>query len=396
MAFMGQSLGRSGKHFYMKRKTVVLVCMVDSIHVARWISQFEPSEVKFILFPSGPNRRVHPKIIEMISRGKRFDNQLSVVSLSGRLSLVLWVLDRLASEWIRGLLLRRLLIRTMPDFVHALELQHAGYITLRALDDARVGTPFIATNYGSDIYWFSQYPKHKKKIESLLLRADFYSAECQRDFLLAREHGFLGRELPLMPNAGGIDPDDYEEGVSLASTRRIIAVKGYHGWVGRALTALEALESIAESLVGYKVVIYSANAAVIRRARFLASKTKIQVEVLGRVPHESMLSLFSKSRIYVGLSLSDGISTSLIEAMAMGAFPIQTSSSCAGEWVVDRNTGFLINRIDVKLVGEAIKLALEDDNLVDSAQIINRQTVIEKADPQKISRDAKAFYELGL
>jgi glycosyltransferase involved in cell wall biosynthesis len=284
----------------------------------------------------------------------------------------------------------------MPDFVHALELQHAGYITLRALDDARVGTPFIATNYGSDIYWFSQYPKHKKKIESLLLRADFYSAECQRDFLLAREHGFLGRELPLMPNAGGIDPDDYEEGVSLASTRRIIAVKGYHGWVGRALTALEALESIAESLVGYKVVIYSANAAVIRRARFLASKTKIQVEVLGRVPHESMLSLFSKSRIYVGLSLSDGISTSLIEAMAMGAFPIQTSSSCAGEWVVDRNTGFLINRIDVKLVGEAIKLALEDDNLVDSAQIINRQTVIEKADPQKISRDAKAFYELGL
>jgi glycosyltransferase involved in cell wall biosynthesis len=396
MAFMGQSLGRSGKHFYMKRKTVVLVCMVDSIHVARWISQFEPSEVKFILFPSGPNRRVHPKINEMISRGKKFDNQLSVVSLSGRLSLVLWVLDRLASEWIRGLLLRRLLKRTMPDFVHALELQHAGYITLRALDDARVRTPFIATNYGSDIYWFSQYPKHKKKIESLLLRADFYSAECQRDFLLAREYGFLGRELPLMPNAGGIDPDDYEEGVSLASTRRIIAVKGYHGWVGRALTALEALESIAESLVGYKVVIYSANAAVIRRARFLASKTKIQVEVLGRVPHESMLSLFSKSRIYVGLSLSDGISTSLIEAMAMGAFPIQTSSSCADEWVFDGKTGFLVNRIDVKLVGEAIKLALEDDNLVDSAQIINRQTVIEKADPQKISRDARVFYQLGL
>lgn len=393
---MGHSQESSGKHFYMKRKTVVLVCMVDSIHVARWISQFEPSEVKFVLFPSGPNRRVHPKIIEMISRGKRFDNQLTVVSFSGRLSLVLWVIDRFASEWVRGLLLRRLLIRTRPDFVHALELQHAGYVTLRALDDARVKTPFIATNYGSDIYWFSQYPKHKKRIENLLLRADFYSAECQRDFLLAREHGFSGHELPLIPNAGGIDPDYTEEGLSLASTRKIIALKGYHGWVGRALIALEAIESIAESLVGYKVVIYSANAAVIRRAKFLASKTQIQVEVLGRVPHESMLALFSKSRIYVGLSLSDGISTSLIEAMAMGAFPIQTSSSCADEWVIDHKTGFLINRLDVKLIGEAIQLAIEDDNLVDSAQIINRQTIIEKADPQKISLDARAFYQLSL
>jgi hypothetical protein len=31
----------------MSRKRVVLVCMVDSIHVARWIAQFEPFEDEF-------------------------------------------------------------------------------------------------------------------------------------------------------------------------------------------------------------------------------------------------------------------------------------------------------------------------------------------------------------
>jgi hypothetical protein len=50
----------------MQRKTGVLVCMIDSIYVTRWIDQFDPTEVKFILFPLGPNGRVHPKIVEMI------------------------------------------------------------------------------------------------------------------------------------------------------------------------------------------------------------------------------------------------------------------------------------------------------------------------------------------
>ena len=104
----------------MQRKTVVLVCMVDSIHVARWIAQFYPTEVKFILFPSGPNRRVHPKILEMIENGKSFDNKIRIVPFDGKLSLPLWALDRLFGDRIRGLLLRRILKKARPDFVHAL------------------------------------------------------------------------------------------------------------------------------------------------------------------------------------------------------------------------------------------------------------------------------------
>lgn len=381
----------------MQRKTVVLVCMVDSIHVARWIAQFDPTEVKFILFPSGPNRRVHPKILEMIAKGKHYDNQVSIVPFGGKLSLPLWALDRFFSDRIRGLLLRSLLKKASPDYIHALEFQHAGYVTLRALEDKSIKTPLIATNYGSDIYWFQRFPAHKQKIKALLARANLYSAECQRDYLLARELGFIGSDLPLGPNAGGIKTDETSLRLEIPSRRTTIAIKGYHGWVGRALIALEAIEKLKEELRGFEIVVYSANFKVVRRASQLRRKSGLNLVVhkKGSLAHQEVLGIFAKSRIYVGLSMSDGISTSLLEAMSMGAFPIQTNTSCADEWISNGSSGILVRGIEPEEVAKAISTALQDNALVDSAFQINRQEIKSKANPKKLNQSAKAFYGIS-
>ena len=381
----------------MQRKTVVLVCMVDSIHVARWIAQFDPTEVKFILFPSGPNRRVHPKIVEMIERGKQFDNQMMMVPFGGRLSVPLWALDRFFSDRIRGLLLRRVLKKVEPDFVHALEFQHAGYVTIRALEDKSIKTPFIATNYGSDIYWFQRFAKHRAKIARILERAERYSAECQRDYLLAKSLGFDGLDLPLGPNAGGIEPKVRKSQMVRVSDRKAIAIKGYHGWVGRALVALQATERLQKELKGYEVVVYSANLKVAREARRVEQRTGLNftVHLKGSLSHSQVLGIFERSRIYVGLSLSDGISTSLLEAMSLGAFPIQTSSSCADEWISPNRSGILIGNLDAHEVSRAMKKGLYDDDLVDGAFVINKQTIKTKANPRLLYQNAKAFYEIS-
>ena len=381
----------------MQRKTVVLVCMVDSIHVARWIAQFDPTEVKFILFPSGPNRRVHPKILEMIAKGKHHDNQIEIVPFGGKLSLPLWALDRFFSERIRGMLLRSLLEKTSPDYIHALEFQHAGYVTLRALEDKGIKTPLIATNYGSDIYWFQRFPAHKEKIKALLARANLYSAECQRDYLLARELGFIGSELPLGPNAGGIETEETSLRLEIPSRRKTIAIKGYHGWVGRALIALKAIEMLRDELRGFEIVVYSANLKVVRRASQLKRRSGLNISVHKKssLSHDEVLNIFEKSRIYVGLSASDGISTSLLEAMSTGAFPIQTSTSCADEWIVDGQSGILIRDITHQAVSEAILWALKDDALVDGALADNQGRIRAKADPSVLKASAKAFYGLN-
>jgi glycosyltransferase involved in cell wall biosynthesis len=371
--------------------------MVDSIHVARWIAQFDPTEVKFILFPSGPNRRVHPKILEMIAKGKHHDNQVSIVPFGGKLSLPLWALDRFFSDRIRGLLLRSLLRKTSPDYIHALEFQHAGYVTLRALEDRGIKTPLIATNYGSDIYWFQRFPAHKKKIKALLARANLYSAECQRDYLLARELGFIGLELPLGPNAGGIKNDETSLRLEIPSRRKTIAIKGYQGWVGRAFIALEAIEKLKEELRGFEIVVYSANLKIVRRASQLKRKSGLNLVVhkKGSLAHQEVLGIFAKSRIYVGLSMSDGISTSLLEAISMGAFPIQTSTSCADEWISNGSSGILVRSIEPEEVAKAISTALQDDALVDSASEANRQEIESKANPKKLNQSAKSFYGIS-
>jgi hypothetical protein len=370
--------------------------MVDSIHVARWIAQFDPTEVKFILFPSGPNRRVHPKILEMIAEGKHHDNQVSIVPFGGKLSLPLWAIDRFFSDRIRGLLLRSVLKKASPDYIHALEFQHAGYVTLRALEDQRMKTPLIATNYGSDIYWFQRFPPHKRKIKALLARANLYSAECQRDYLLARELGFIGSELPLGPNAGGIKTDKTSLQLEIPSRRKTIAIKGYQGWVGRALIALEAIEMLKGELRGFEIVVYSANLKVVRRASQLKRRSGLNISVHKKssLSHDEVLNIFEKSRIYVGLSASDGISTSLLEAMSMGAFPIQTSTSCADEWIVDGQSGILIRDITHQAISEAILWALKDDALVDGALADNQGKIRAKADPYVLKASARTFYGL--
>jgi glycosyltransferase involved in cell wall biosynthesis len=352
--------------------------MVDSIHVARWIAQFEPSEVEFTLFPSTPNRRVHSMIKDMMAKS----GNIKIVPFGGKLSMPLWGMDLIFSDFVRGLLLRRVLKSQEPDFVHALELQHGGYIASRALEDSSIKTQFIATNYGSDIFWFQQFPKHLAKIKKLLARADRYSAECHRDVELAKKYGFTGEVMSVFPNAGGFTEEQLNRPLTPTAERKVIAIKGYEGWVGRASVAVEALYSLTKELADYKIVFYSCNAKTIRFVKKLKRKTGLNIEWHGKgeLAHTQMLDLFASARIYVGISLSDGISTSLLEAMAMGAYPIQTSTACVDDWFVEPQQGVSVDRITSVAVAEGLSSALAmDHDLSFQASRENRSKISESA-----------------
>lgn len=378
----------------MSRKRVVLVCMVDSIHVARWIAQFEPSEVEFTLFPSTPNRRVHSRIKDMIAK----NGNIKIVPFGGKLSIPLWGMDLIFSDYVRGFLLRPILKRDQPDFVHALELQHGGFITSRALEDETIKTQFIATNYGSDIYWFQQFPKHLTRIKKLLARADRYSAECNRDVDLAKKYGFTGEVMPVFPNAGGFTEEQLNRPLTPTAERKVIAIKGYEGWVGRASIAVEALYSLTKELADFKIIFYSCNAKTIRLVKKLKRKTGLNIEWHGKgaLSHNQMLDLFASARIYVGISLSDGISTSLLEAMAMGAFPIQTSTACVNEWFTNGETGLTLEHVGPKALADLLVVALADPDISNKCISTNRGTIIQKASIRKAKEQAQLIYKLGI
>lgn len=374
------------------RRKVLIVGMLDSVHLFRWVNQFRDENIEFRLFPSSPHRRIRPELKSLLQG----DNKATYKLVGGARwwALPLWMADKLLSNILRGWLLRGQVSSFAPDFIHLLEFQNAGYIALRALTgDRKPGSRIIATNWGSDIYWFRRFPKHESKIRNLLAAADFYSAECQRDVSLALSLGFKGVVLPVIPNAGGFDDHVLSRSTTPVGNRNVIAIKGYDGWVGRAKVALAAVEEIADSISGLHVVVYSANFGVLRKARKVASTTGLQIKVhkKGSLTHAEMLDLFAKSKIYVGISESDGISTSLLEAMAMGAIPVQTSTSCCDEWFQD--SGVSVSDISVSSVAGAILQGLSLAGSQDNSDK-NREMVRQRANAQDVFVKAKAFYQL--
>ena len=374
------------------RSKILIIGMADSVHLARWLSQFIDQPIDFTLFPSSPHRRIHPMLKGLItSKSHQMTVKLKPPSMRW-LALPLSVLDIPFHNSFRSRFLCRLIENNSFDLIHVLELQHAGYLLLDTKLTTSLPKVFI-TNWGSDIYWFEQFPKHKAKIIQLLQIASHYSAECQRDIEIVGRLGYTGVTMPVIPNSGGINLDEIPKSLVPPSQRRKIMIKGYTGFVGRALLALKACELVAEQLHGYEIIIYSASLKVRIRALKLRHIHKVSVTILKkRIPHHRMIQHFSEARIYVGISLSDGISTSLLEAMATGCYPIQTDTSCANEWLT-MDSAQTVSDISVNSISESIKNALDNDSEVDTRASSNMATIEARADSTKIGKIAHSFYQ---
>ena len=363
--------------------------MADSIHLARWVDQFNSTDHIFEIVSSSPHRRLHPKLKNRISSSK----QTSISWMSRHLSLPMWLADRFLSDWVRGSYIYWRIRAFKPDIVHVHEIQNAGYATRRAyqlLGKLRPKPKLIVTNYGSDLVWFSKFPNHKQKLKSLLAIADGYSAECRRDYILAEGLTSGYQSLPLMPTAGGLDKRTGDE-----KPRTIIAIKGYENHWGKAIVALEAIADLAGSLGDLEIVLYSCNLPVIRKAKEISKKNGIAITTYkkGALTHQGVLDLFERSLLYVGHSLSDGISTSMLEAMAMGAIPIQTNTSCAEEWITNGETGFLITPEDSTSLKAAVKSILSGEFDVEAARRKNYKVIDDRYDPLKLQAVARTYYE---
>jgi hypothetical protein len=162
---------------FNKRQNILIIGMADSVHVARWLSQFVDQPIDFTLFPSSPHRKIHPLLKNLITSTSQEMTVTLRPSSMRYLALPLSALDIPCRNSFRSRLLRRLIEDNSFDLIHVLELQHAGYLLLDTKLTATLPKVFI-TNWGSDIYWFEQFPQHKTRIIQLLQIASYYSAEC--------------------------------------------------------------------------------------------------------------------------------------------------------------------------------------------------------------------------
>ena len=261
-----------------------------------------------------------------------------------------------------------------PDVVHCFEMKLAGLPILNVMEK-HSDIKFLYSSWGSDMYYFKEMNIKKETVNQFLNRVDFLITDCKRDYNIALQNGFKNKFLGVFPGNGGITLDTSE--TTQFENRSTIIIKGYEDGVGKAIQVLEALKKVPkDTIINYKIVVFSADKevkSVLQKDTFFQNKNVTVFDRNGFLPNSELLAIMQKALLYIGNSISDGMPNTLLEAMAMGAFPIQSNPGNVTEEVIEHGkNGFLIeNPLNIDEIAQWITVALSDEKLRQDAQHYN-------------------------
>src|SRR6266571_4717138 len=393
-----------------KTLRILFVAFGSSPHTARWISQLNGQNWDIHLFPVD-EYYLYPGLRD-VTVHMLFRHDSPWIDSSVRQSTLWWPFQRgrtrirKSLQGLRGdpmsasARLARLIRRLKPDIVHSLEMQHGAYLALASREILNgIFPPWIYSSWGSDIYYYGKQPEHERRIRSVLTACDYLICDAQRDVDLAREFGFKGEVLGVFPGAGGLDIDYMQQfrQERPLSARRVIALKGRQSHLGgQALVALKALQMCADALGEYEIVIYmpQGDSIVSSAARYIAFATGVRFRIMSEnSPYEEIVKLMGSARLALSIGMTDGTPLSMLEAMVMGAFPIQSNTADTRGWIEDGKNGLLVPPEDAEAIAAAIRKAVSDDRMVDEADLMNEKLTRERLDRSVVTPRVIEMYK---
>lgn len=256
------------------------------------------------------------------------------------------------------------LLEIQPDAVHSFAL----YVACAPIIDVMEKHPhikWIYSSWGSDLFYFQNEPNYLADIKKVLPRINYLFTDCKRDVEIAKTYGFTGTFLGVFPGGGGFPLNEMAAYALPFEQRKTILIKGFQGRSGRAINVLKAVEQLKEPLKDYEIVVFGANDEVFK----YVAKNKLvgwrNFSVLGKISQNEVWQLMGKSLVYIGNSNSDGIPNTLLEAICMDVFPIQSNPGGATEEILANGiNGLLIEDCeDVMEIMEKMQEALSNKNL---------------------------------
>ncbi len=281
-----------------------------------------------------------------------------------------------------------------PDVIHSLGMfvnwRDNAIVLLRAREilGGKLPCPWVVSSWGIDMTLYpSLGEKERAEVEAILTVCDKLIVEGDRDLPLAQNLGFRGDVIAKLPAYGGITWKLQDNCVAgLSSSRRVIILKGRDNTdhvhaggdpQGRAMTAIKAFKMCRDLLKPYSIVIAQATPSVEAEAKALAA-SGMDITIYPNsmsLPYEEWLSLLGSARILIAVTASDGLPSTLIEAMSLGVFPVHSGLEIVREWITDGQNGLLVPPEDVQAVVRALHTALTNDALVDKASELNLELV---------------------
>jgi glycosyltransferase involved in cell wall biosynthesis len=333
-----------------------------SVHTRRWLRHFaeQGHEVHLIsLEPSGvPGVQEH-------RLARRFGNKLDYLAAIPRV--------------------RRLVKSIRPDLLHAHYATSYGF--LGALSGLR---PFVLTAWGSDILVTPRESALMRHVVGWVLeRADAITsdAEFMTDAIL--EMGGRGKTLtiPLGVSKGLLDaPVDAPRRPVVVSLRNLEP----QFRIDRLIQAFQTVASrdpSARLLIGNRGPELPALQALAKSLNLVD-----RVEFIGFQSLADLHRLLSESAVYVSIPESDATSVTLLEAMALGAYPVVSDLPANREWVDDGKNGAVIAHGAIDALADAILRALGHPEVRENAARLNRAIIERKAVWESNMADVEAMY----
>lgn len=245
------------------------------------------------------------------------------------------------------------------------------------------------------------------RIVAPLLRAVFKRAKAVSaisNYLgqYARSAGFSGH-VSIVPNGANVEKfknqnpkvkiNDFKQALGIRDTDKIIITTSRlveKNAVGDIISALTYLpETVKLLIVG--------DGPLRKQLKLNAERLTLNARVLflGHVVYEELPTYYGMADVFVRPSLSEGMGSSFIEAMAAGVPVVGTLVGGIVDFLKDRETGFVCEVKNPKSIAKQIEFIINPQNkgVVDRIVKNARQLVEEKYDWDKISQQMKVVFE---
>jgi glycosyltransferase involved in cell wall biosynthesis len=372
----------------------ILLVSMSSVHVIRWIENLKDTNYELYWFDvlgkgrletldsvrqfTGWNKRKRPHI-----KGEYF---LSKKAPSLYQSIIPY-LEVTANE-----ALEKIILEIQPDIIHSFEMQSCSYPILKTMHKYPK-IKWLYSCWGNDLFYYMNFKGHKSKIINVLKRVDFLHTDCERDAVLAQKLNFFGKYLGVIPGGTGYKLKELELFRTPVSERKIILVKGYEHRLGRGLNIVKALHLSQNEIQNYKVIVFGTHPAVIEYIK----NNQLNFSFFDRheLSHHELTKLMGKSLLYIGNSISDGMANTLLEAVVMGAFPIQSNpGGVSAEIITNGVNGFLIeDPEDIEAIKDLIQSAVINADLLKIAQNLNYNIASSRLDYDFNKNKVISFYQ---
>lgn len=334
-----------------KIKLLVMACEGD-IHTEKWISGLSMSDEFDIYLLGMESAGIRKGILENPKVKKVYEiPALKKISKTGNNYHYLGNLIKI----------RKIVNDLKPDIINTMYLTSYGFIGSLVKNNAllchfMMGSDIMVTPYKSRIYkWITKYA---------LSRGDFFvmpsrvmhKKVCELykipdDKFLMQQYG-VGDEIINYPRQG----------------KKYDFVSNRH-WLPNS-NILVLLEIFSKMKVPQVLAIIGDKGPCEEEIKRKINSLP-KARYFGILPYMENIDVVAKSKFYISLTLSDGASLSILEAMALGAIPVLSDIEPSREWVEDGVNGFLIDIDDLSAAIEKMNfiISLPDDKL----QIMRRK-----------------------